>query len=209
MTNCEPGTASKPSSSCCTWQVMAVGARAGSPAAAARHTGSSGCTPVHPATAPAAGHQPAAACAGRHAVRRRQHAPPLRLPYLPLHVGCPPPSANPQPLRAAHNVHNLLEVHRHARHLQVAVVRGVVDQLRHLVQAQLLGALAKHKEHRVDDVALAAAVGSNHGGEALHTQGEGVQASGPPLCDRSGSCRRPPPACRRALWKGPTLCAPA
>lgn len=79
----------------------------------------------------------------------------------------------PGPPPPAYQVDNLLEVHRHARHLQVAVVRGVVDQLRHLVQAQLLGALAKHKQHGVDDVGLAGAVGAHHGGEALRRDGEG------------------------------------
>lgn len=68
---------------------------------------------------------------------------------------------------ATHQVHNFLEVHGHPRHLQVLVVCGVVDELRHLVQAQLLGALAKHEQHGVDDVGLAAAIGAHHGGEAL------------------------------------------
>ena len=51
---------------------------------------------------------------------------------------CAPERAlEPAGSRGARRVHYFLEVHADARHLQVPVVCGVVDELRHLVQAQL------------------------------------------------------------------------
>lgn len=67
----------------------------------------------------------------------------------------------------SHQIDNLLEVDRHLGLLQVAVVGGVVDQLRHLVQSQLLGTLAEHKQHSINNIGLSTTVWSHYRGEAL------------------------------------------
>jgi hypothetical protein len=58
----------------------------------------------------------------------------------------------------------------------------------HLVEAQLLGALAKHKQHGVNHIGLAAAVRANHGGEALHRARPLPKLSGP-VTDASAGVR--------------------
>lgn len=52
------------------------------------------------------------------------------------------------------------------------IPRGVSDKPC-LVEAQLLGALAEHEQHGVDDVGLAAAVGAHHARERLRNRGGG------------------------------------
>ena len=49
----------------------------------------------------------------------------------------PSPFCNSRFSEATDRVHNLLEVDCHTRAVQVEVVRGVVNELRHLVQPQL------------------------------------------------------------------------
>ncbi len=123
--------------------------------------------------APASPAPPAPASTGTHQVdnvlKGPPHAPTTTYQADNVLTGLPPAPTS------THQVNNLLEVHRDSRHVQVAVVRGVVDQLRHLVQPQLLGALAKHKQHGVDHVGLARAVGPHNRGEGLRHEeyGEG------------------------------------
>ena len=66
-------------------------------------------------------------------------------------------------------VDDLVEVDRDAGVLEGIVLEGVggVDQLGHLVEAELLGALAEDEEHGVDDVGLAGSVGTDDRGEAF------------------------------------------
>ena len=66
-------------------------------------------------------------------------------------------------------VHDLVEVDGNPRVLERIVLEGVggVDELGHLVEPELLGALAKDEEHGVDDVGLAGSVGTDDGGEAF------------------------------------------
>jgi hypothetical protein len=44
---------------------------------------------------------------------------------------------------------------------------GFVNELGYLVETELFGAFARDKEHGVNDVALAAAVGADDGGKTL------------------------------------------
>ena len=73
-------------------------------------------------------------------------------------------------------VDDLVEVHLHARVLQVPEVRAVVDELGDLVQPELLRALAEHEEHRVDDVALPRAVRADDGGEGFVKRADVLRA---------------------------------
>ena len=72
----------------------------------------------------------------------------------------------------SHQVDDFLKVDGHLGLLNVLAPSRVVDELRDLVQSQLLGALAKHKQHRVDDVGFTAAIGAHHGRKALHERVE-------------------------------------
>ncbi len=66
-----------------------------------------------------------------------------------------------------HQVYDSLEVDTDGAALQVQVMLRAVDEDGDLFGADLPRSVAKDKEHGVNDVGLATAIGTHNGGEAL------------------------------------------
>ena len=68
------------------------------------------------------------------------------------------------------SVEDFLEVNCNSTGGDVLVVLAVVDQYAHLLGANLVGTVTKHKQHRVDDIGLATAVGTDDGSKTLQSK---------------------------------------
>lgn len=96
-------------------------------------------------------------------------------------------------------VDDRMEVDGHLAGADVRVGGGIVQQRAELLAADLLGAVAENEQHRIDDVGLAGAVGSDYGVEAL--RGGAKRVVRLPMV---------PTECAVLTWKkGPSVTSPA